>query len=153
MISKYELKLKNNDVERIQKSTFIPHYKSLKPKLGLESYLNGKTSIRLARLIAQIRLNKFSIKLDNTYIPLNQKCRLCNSPNVATLEHYMFECPILKPSRTIYLGKYILPNSVDSNLALKSLLLSKRSKNLYIDILNFWSDVTIYYDLSDMSLD
>lgn len=52
----------------------IPHYKQIKFKLGRENYLNGKVRYNIAKLVAQIRLNKLSVKVAKMYIPLGKKC-------------------------------------------------------------------------------
>lgn len=87
--------LLSNDKLRMNQSTFIPHYQYIKSTDGREEYFNKGYPPQKCSLFAQLRLNKFSIKLGNSIIRLDTRCPLCGYDS--SVQHYLFECrPISK---------------------------------------------------------
>ena len=147
-LTNYELELKNADVSRMIQSSFIPHYKSIKTKTTTESYFQENNNTQKSSLIAQLRLNKFSIKIGRYYIPLQPKCLLCSKSN--SVEHLMFECRLLNLERQSLILQF-LPNPAASETTpydlYKCLFSLPYSDKIINNLFLFWIKVANYYDL------
>jgi hypothetical protein len=91
-IEQYRLHLINQDTERILRSNFIPWYKNLKTHAIRESYLDLGLNTTHARIIAQLRLGKFRIKIGEKMVQLTDSCTLCGRTTPNPVQHYLYEC-------------------------------------------------------------
>ncbi|XP_035716102.1 uncharacterized protein LOC118439148 isoform X2 [Folsomia candida] len=75
------------DLDRCRLSNFIPLYQYLRPDENRPSYLNQNLSLPIVQLYAQLRLNRFSVKLGPHYIKLETRCPLCTSHAPNNVQH------------------------------------------------------------------
>ncbi|OXA41540.1 Retrovirus-related Pol polyprotein from type-1 retrotransposable element R2 [Folsomia candida] len=87
MIAKYADILHQQDLDRCRLSNFIPLYQYLRPDENRPSYLNQNLSLPIVQLYAQLRLNRFSVKLGPHYIKLETRCPLCTSHAPNNVQH------------------------------------------------------------------
>ncbi|OXA61812.1 LINE-1 retrotransposable element ORF2 protein [Folsomia candida] len=87
MIAKYADILHQQDLDRCRLSNFIPLYQYLRPDENRPSYLNQNLSLPIVQLYAQLRLNRFSVKLGPHYIKLETRCPLCTSHASNNVQH------------------------------------------------------------------
>ncbi|OXA59193.1 LINE-1 retrotransposable element ORF2 protein [Folsomia candida] len=148
LLINYELHIKNQDVSRMQNSSFIPHYKFIKLKSTTEGYFNMNHSIQKCSLMTQLRLNKFSIKIGESYIPLNSNCPLCS--DTCSVEHLMFSCTSLRSERQSLIFP-LIPNFNPTEFTNMQLYIALFSSAYSDRVLNnlflFWHKVAKYFDL------
>ena|SRR5438105_4117356 len=90
----------NSDVERMQKSNFIPHYSAIKGHVNREDNFN-KNNLGICRVIAQLRLNASRIFVDGRSTKFDDFCKYCGQSE--SLEHMCNDCPGYKLVRERYL--------------------------------------------------
>lgn len=149
LIGKYANLLRREDEERCDKSNFIPLYKYLRPNDSRPAYLIQNLSLPIVQLHAQLRFNRFSVKIGPHYIKLETRCPLCTSHTPNSVQHYMFECRPLINERQTLLKKYITDETCTSEEKLINILTiipddhTKYFTNLFL----FWNNVAKYFDL------
>ena len=149
IINEFQQWLQKQDERRIQNSSFIPHYPAIKTNTEREGYLNGEVRLNHAKLLAQIRLNKFSIKIGNSLIKLGSKCFLCSSQKEASVHHFLFECRQLSSTQTMLFSKCSLPPKPNDTPEHKyvDLLTQKHDQQFYNYLFLFWCTVAKLCDL------
>lgn len=154
LIAKHATTLQQQDLDRAKASNFLPMYQYLKTDTERSDYFTHNLPISIVQLIAQLRLNRFSVKTGNHYIKLESQCLLCtcNVPN--NVQHYFFDCRPLNSERNAILTAYIdnIPPPDDteqynSHQKLVLLLNNLSSKKQYQDVFYFWTKVAHCFDL------
>lgn len=125
------------DRERVRESRSLQVYPSLTLESGRQPYLNFKTQFYKTRAMTQCRLASNitgKIIIGNkrfSYNP-NGNCEICYRPGLASLYHFLVECPMLSKATT---SLFVQPdNSVESMMRALNLLNAKNKKsvnNLY----------------------
>ncbi len=152
VVTKYAEFLQTDDNRRIRSSSYIPHYPSIKSTICKEEYLNNNLSPPISRLIAQLRLNKCSIKVGYVYIKLGSRCMLCTSNNETSVEHFMFECHQLRNEYNNLIKPFLSSDSLNSSKELKYVNIFSRENfdNKIIKSLSlFWFCVAKMIDLCE----
>jgi hypothetical protein len=152
VVNKYAEFLQNDDNRRIQSSSYIPHYPSVKSTNCRENYFNNNLSPPTSRLIAQLRLNKCSVKVGYVYIKLGSKCMLCTSNNETSVEHFMFECYQLRHEYNNLIKPFLSFDSLNSSKELKYVDIFSREnfdKKMIKSLSLFWFCVAKMIDLCE----
>jgi len=146
---KMNSKIIEQSVARMQSSTAIPHYQSIKPKVFAEEYLLLPLNHPQRKLIVQIRLNYWAITINGSRILLNDRCPLCGNPQ-SSAQHLMLECPHLIPERNFLLTQFPESHiSQDARDTLNRILSTKLTEHTIESIFKYWINVTNLFKLSD----
>lgn len=150
IISQYATFLENEDNLRIRNSTFIPLYQQIKTNSERENYCTLNLPSQIVQLFAQMRLNKFSIKIGQQIIKLNSRCPLCTCYLPNSTEHYLFQCHALNSERSSLIQIYGPFNcdNIKENLV-NFLTLNPNDKKFYENVFLFWCKVAKYFDLCE----
>jgi hypothetical protein len=118
LVSKIETKSKQLDIIKMQESTSMPYYLTIKTHCKTEDYLNYKISWNNTIIIAQLRNNLSRIgqtNLRDLSFSYNQcddnLCEKCFEYEIENCFHIMFKCSRYKTLRHRYLEKYNLPQN------------------------------------------
>jgi len=127
-------RLRSSDLERMAKSSSIPHYPLIKASHNLaEPYLKNSLLTNYAKTIAQLRLGYNVLCVKNKWLKLGEitgtPCNLCG--DTESLSHIILECPgraneRLKWIPEIASGQTSLWEAVSGQSAIQS------AKNFYI---------------------
>jgi len=147
IISKFKQHQINKDISRMQNSNFIPLYKTIKTHANIEPYLLLNLPIRVSSLMCQLRLSIFRIKMNNTKLEINEKCKLCNSREPCSLNHMLYDCVHLISSRKNYLRKY-LPNT--NKTFCEMYLPNIKNVDFFQDLARFFQEVVRLHDLCEL---
>lgn len=107
IISEYAIMLTNCDVKRMLEIKYIPHYKFIKTNATIFNYLNINLALHTVRLMAQMCLKKYRIKLGTSYMKLETRSPLCTSFDPNSILHYLFLYPDDFSTLTVILQEYL----------------------------------------------
>lgn len=89
-------------------STRTPNYAKIKSHALMEPYLNQNLPLPMVQVMAQLRVNLFSLKMNDMKIPLQNLliCPWCNEDQ-GNYEHYLLHCHHLEIPRSKFLNNFL----------------------------------------------
>ncbi|KAL1446315.1 hypothetical protein WDU94_005556 [Cyamophila willieti] len=143
LISRIEESNREEDIRRIQESSYSMMYKTLPVTENIEarSYLKLDVPLHKIRAISQVRtcaqkLVRITIHKDVHVLETELVCTLCNLAKEESLEHFMLECPIYRGLRDNYIKKYLSNEEINLQTQLQRIL-TITTKEKLLDVYNY----------------
>jgi len=107
ILGRYLGKDKEEDLEKVEKSTSIPHYQEIL-SLNKANYIYLRLPLHITSIITQIRLNYLTLYINFKYHRLgafkSDSCLRCNLNEIEDLNHIFTRCTLYKDIRNTYMS-------------------------------------------------